>query len=152
METQQPPIDQKIEAPNKDDMEYIARKMIAAEALAKEITGKELDWSMSDIVIIQEILDSNKIKANETYELQSLGIAFGKIFVGNNEGYDWWMAEDQYGRDPCVRYKETTMLIFPQTMISKRIEDGEHVNVQELYDDLLETLDSVKKEYYPNTD
>jgi hypothetical protein len=36
-------------------------------------------------------------------KLQALGIAFGKVFVENNEFYDWWMVEDEFGRDPAIR-------------------------------------------------
>ena len=48
------------------------------------------------------------------------------------------MVEDEFGRDPAIRYKETTLLLFPLTMISKRIEDGELVNVMAIYEGLEE--------------
>lgn len=46
------------------------------------------------------------------------------------------MVEDEYGRDPAIRYKRSSLLAFPRTMLSKRVEDGESVNVVELYDGL----------------
>jgi hypothetical protein len=50
------------------------------------------------------------------------------------------MVEDEYGRDPAIRYKETSLLVFPMTMISKRVEDGEELNVLELFDGLAKQL------------
>jgi hypothetical protein len=50
------------------------------------------------------------------------------------------MVEDEYGRDPAIRYKETSLLVFPMTMISKRVEDGEELNVIELFDGLAKQL------------
>jgi hypothetical protein len=50
------------------------------------------------------------------------------------------MVEDEYGRDPAIRYKESTLLVFPMTMISKRVEDGEHVDVNELFNGLAKQL------------
>lgn len=50
------------------------------------------------------------------------------------------MVEDEYGRDPAIRYKRSSLLAFPRTMLSKRVEDGESVNVVELYDGLTRRL------------
>ena len=50
------------------------------------------------------------------------------------------MVEDEYGRDPAIRYKESSLLVFPMTMISKRVEDGEELNVLELFDGLAKQL------------
>jgi hypothetical protein len=50
------------------------------------------------------------------------------------------MVEDQYGRDPAIRYKESSLLVFPMTMISKRVEDGEAFDVSELFDGLAKQL------------
>ena len=35
------------------------------------------------------------------------------------------MVEDEKGRDPAIRIPGTTVILFPLTMISKRIERGE---------------------------
>ncbi len=43
------------------------------------------------------------------------------------------MAEDEHGRDPCLRYLETSLRVNPLTMISKRIERGEEVDVAWLF-------------------
>jgi hypothetical protein len=63
-------------------------------------------------------------------------MAFGKVFVNDNDGYDWWMVQDEYGRDPAIRFRRTTLLAFPRTMLSKRVEDGESIDVSGLYDQL----------------
>jgi hypothetical protein len=60
------------------------------------------------------------------------------------------MVEDEYGRDPALRYKQTSLLLFPKTMISKRIEDGKAVNVTEMFEGLQETVREVLAEHYPD--
>ena len=45
------------------------------------------------------------------------------------------MVEDQYGRDPALKYKDSSIIIFPLTMISKRVEKGEQVDVFALFND-----------------
>jgi hypothetical protein len=42
------------------------------------------------------------------------------------------MVTDEYGTDPTLRFKNTTVQINALTMISKRIERGEEVNLTEL--------------------
>lgn len=78
-----------------------------------------------------------------TYTLQALGLAFGKVFIEENAGYDWCMVQDEFGRDPAMRYKQSSLLAYPRTMISKRIEDGESVDVTELFDGLRRRMDEL---------
>ena len=124
---------QRIEAPTSSDVDAIARQLTHAQDIVFSATGRKLSGRKSDLSAIQAALDSRTIEAEATYSLQALGIAFGKVFIEDHEDYDWWMVEDEYGRDPAVRYKLTTLLLFPQTMISKRVEDGKEVNVQAIY-------------------
>lgn len=143
-------MEQRIEAPIESDMVGIARQIIHAQELVLQATGKKLSGSESDLDAIQSAIDAKFIEPEATYSLQALGIVFGKVFIENHEHYDWWMVEDEYGRDPAVRYKETTLLIFPQTMISKRVEDGEPVNVRDLYEGLEFHVEDLLAEHYPD--
>jgi hypothetical protein len=141
---------QSIEAPTESDIDRIAHQLIHANGVVEQATGMALTGGLDDLVLIQSVLDAKLIETEATYSLQALGIAFGKVFIENNVFYDWWMVEDEYGRDPAIRYKETTLLVFPQTMISKRVEDGEVVVVQEMYDGLCERLEEIRLENYPD--
>jgi len=42
------------------------------------------------------------------------------------------MVEDEFGRDPALLITDDPVLVFPVTMISKRIEDDETVDVAAL--------------------
>ena len=140
-----------ITAPNEEWITYLAKMWLLGNQISQEIIDEEMDGSLIDLERIQRILDSNQIPGTDTQELQSLGIVFGKVFVNETPGYDWWVVEDEYGKDACVRYKETTLLVFPQTMISKRVEDSEEVDVKELYAGLVERLEAIRQENYADT-
>jgi hypothetical protein len=43
------------------------------------------------------------------------------------------MVEDEFGRDPAIRFENTWLLAFPETMILKRVEDGEAIDVRDLF-------------------
>jgi hypothetical protein len=143
-------MNQCIEPPTESDIDKIARQLVHAQELVLQAAGKKLSGNESDLDAIQSVLDSRIIEPEATYSLQALGIAFGKVFVENHDHYDWWMVEDEYGRDPAVRYKETTLLIFPQTMISKRVEDGKLVNVHEIYEGVARHAEDLLSEHYPD--
>ena len=122
-------VDQKIEAPTEAEIDAIARALIHAEHVVNEALGAKLDGSRSDLSLLQRLLDSGTLEREATYTLQALGLAFGRVFLTENPDYDWWMVEDEYGRDPAIRYQRSSLLAYPRTMLSKRIEDGESVDV-----------------------
>lgn len=95
------------------------------------------------ISLIQKIIDENVFQVDSTYELQSLGIALGDYIQYKNNDFHWAVIRDEYGRDICLQYKTLALTIFPMTMISKRIEDGENVNVSELFSDLLDKINEL---------
>lgn len=140
---------QKIEAPNESDVDDIARALIHADRVISESLGSKLNGSRADLSLIQRLLNSGTVEREAIYTLQALGLAFGKVFIQENPGYDWWMVQDEYGRDPAVRYKQSSLLAYPRTMISKRIEDGEPVNVMELFDGLCRRMEEpVEKSWF----
>ena len=83
--------------------------------------------------LLQGIIENKYYGKNDTMELQSLGITFGDT-LSQQLSLDWIEVEDEYGIDPALRYKNTSILIFPLTMISKRIENDEQVIIKELFD------------------
>ncbi len=141
-------MEQRIEAPNDDDVDYIARMIIYAGNIAEEVTNRNLTGDFGDLAILQQIIDENVIEKEAAQALQALGLAFGKVFVNENAGYDFWMVEDEYGRDPALRYRDTTLLVFPQTMISKRIEDGKSVDIEDMFHGLRDRLEQIREEVY----
>ena len=143
-------MEQVLLAPDDEWVTYIAKMWLLGSQISEGITGQKMDGSMQDIYRLQAIIDSRLIPVEKTQELQSLGIVFGKVFVNETPDYDWWVVEDEYGKDACVRYKETTLLIFPQTMLSKRIEDGVKVDVAELFFGLRQDLERIYNENYSN--
>jgi hypothetical protein len=138
--------DQVISAPGDADIKQIAEQAVRVGQLAIEHLGADMSGDQSDLDILQRLLDSGKIAADATFDLQCMGIVFGMRVCEASEGIDWAIVEDEYGRDPALRYLDTSLLVFPLTMISKRVEDGEKVDVRELFDGLLEQLEHLKGE------
>lgn len=137
-------MEQRIEPLNPEDVARVeslrswARGHFAPEAahLYEELDGK--------LRLLDTVLRSKWIEPTETWKLQSLGIAFGDALV-QQLGLEWVAVEDEYGRDPALRLPGTTDIVFPLTMISKRVERGEDVDVRELFDVAVENLSRRQK-------
>jgi len=95
--------------------------------------------------LIQTILDAGWIEPTETWKLQSLGITFGDALAQKLE-LTWVAVEDDTGRDPALILEGTTIVLFPLTMISKRIERGETVSVLELFEGVCKMVKQKKDE------
>lgn len=95
---------------------------------------------------LRALLKAKVFSAEQIYELQSMGAVLGDVFV-QDIGFHWVMVEDEHGRDPAIRFEDTSIIAFPLTMISKRIERGEEVDVFDLYNGIAEMLlDLIKNE------
>jgi hypothetical protein len=107
------------------------RKFIAT-LVEKKLPGKKLTKSASDFSIFQEIIDKKLLRPQQTWELQALGICFGDALTSYIPGLKWVLVTDEYGTDPILRYRNSSMQVSALTIISKRVEDGEDVNIVSL--------------------
>lgn len=83
--------------------------------------------------VIKAVLDNGWVSADETWKLQALGIAFGDA-MAQKLLLDWVTVDDEYGCDPALHWPGTSLYSYPMTTISKRVEQGEAVDVSELFD------------------
>ena len=94
-----------------------------------------------DMVALQRLIDAGAVPPDDTWRLQSLGVCFGDLLkVGTP--LHWVIIGDDWGRDPTLRWGASTATLNALTMISKRIEDGEHPDLQPI---AVEVLDMVRE-------
>ena len=84
------------------------------------------------LALLDAILATGWVTSSDTLKLQRLGITFGDA-LAQHMGLHWVSVEDEYGRDPALRLEGTSVLVFPMTSISKRVERGESVDVHALF-------------------
>jgi hypothetical protein len=80
--------------------------------------------------VIHALLDDG-IRPDETGKLQALGVVFGDVLSSQLQ-VPWVVVDDVDGRDPALHLGGSD-LAFPLTMISKRVEAGELVDVEKLF-------------------
>ena len=114
------------------DRVRLDRQRAIVAATAKQKYGTEgLTKTVADLPVLQRLIDDNAFNKTQTYELQSLGVAFGDV-LASELPLSWAMVTDEYGTDPTLRYKDRPVNINALTMISKRVERGEVVNLVQL--------------------
>ena len=119
------------------------RALVAAAAKQRYGTAA-LSRTKRDLPVIQRLLDDKAFKKAQTYELQCLGVAFGDV-LASELSLRWVMITDEYGTDPTLRFKNTSININALTMISKREERDEPVDVFRLLQQNREALARAEK-------
>lgn len=129
------------------DSERLDQQRALVAAAAKQRYGTAaLTKSKRDLPILQRLIDDNVFKKSQTYELQSLGVAFGDV-LASELSLRWVMITDEYGTDPTLRFKNTSININALTMISKRIEKDQRVDVVSLLQRNREALADAEKKF-----
>ena len=121
-----------VEALNASDTADLVAKRDWVRGHYEPHAQHQYDAVEGKLALVQAILANQWVTAADTLKLQCLGIAFGDA-LAQHIGLTWVAVEDQYGRDPALQLANTSVLIFPMTMISKRVERGETVDVLELF-------------------
>lgn len=111
------------------------RQLIRSEVRARY--GEALRDDMHGLEQLQRLLDDKAFALTQRYELQCMGVCWGDVLCALAP-FRWMMITDEYGHDPTLQWKETSINIHALTMISKRVEDGEGVDLRWLADKAIE--------------
>lgn len=115
------------------------RKTEAQRAQVQTLAQRHLGVTLgartdTDLDAIQRLLDRELVARDDEYGQQALGVALGDSLARDHRTLAWAVVDDQYGHSRALRYRDTANLFFPVTMISKRVQAGERVDVRALYD------------------
>jgi hypothetical protein len=135
--------EQKVDLPSPKDILLLAKhRTVVERLLAPADLNTKYKTGVGKLGALRAIIAAGVYKANQTYELQSMGVVLGDAFV-LDMGFHWVIVEDTYGRDFALKYKDTAVIIFPLTMISKRVERGEEVDVFDLYNGVADSVQGI---------
>jgi hypothetical protein len=124
---------QAVLVPTPDDLQRLStQRAVIEKFISTDDTRTKYMTAPGKLGLLRAIIEHKPYRADQTYELQCMGIVLGDAFV-EDMGMEWVIIEDEYGRDPALRMPNTSVIIYPLTMISKRVERGETVDVFEIY-------------------
>jgi len=110
------------------DSSRLEQQRAVVGAAVKRYGATSLTRTKADLPVLQKVINDRVFKKSQTYELQCLGVAFGDV-LASELPLRWVMVTDEYGTDPTLRFKQTTVQVNALTMISKRIERDEPVDL-----------------------
>lgn len=102
-----------------DQQRHFIQRTIAQDGYKLALNGSD-----EDLTVLQKLIDDNYFTKENTLQLQAMGIVLGDV-MQTKTGLKWAIIEDEFGRDVCLRFKDSEIVAYPRTMISKRIERGE---------------------------
>ena len=141
-------MNQKIEQPNRDELEWIADNLaIGKKIVAVYADGSQLDLDSLDRAVVEwaSRKESDRIAANDL--VNALGIAFGHI-LGEAIGLKWAVVSDQNGVDIALHGNPGNILVFPTASVAKRIARAEVPLFRHLYERLSEDIQILRKDVH----
>jgi hypothetical protein len=140
------PATQKFTELSPDDITRLEQQRGVVAGAAKQRYGTvSLTKTKADLAVLQRLIDDQAFSKTQAHELQCLGIVFGDVLAAELP-LRWMIVTDEYGTDPTLRYKDTTVQINALTMLSKRVERGENINVHVMLQSTKEQIAKIEKE------
>ncbi len=125
------PVDRLVLEPQELEWLNLAREWIKGHfARNAEDSYASLDGKLA---VVRANLVQGWVGPEDTWKLQSLGIAMGDA-LAQDLLLDWVTIDDEYGRQPALHWPGTSIVCFPLTMIAQRVEDGEPVDIDLIYE------------------
>lgn len=122
------------------DRQYMQQQRTELDDLVGRYFGRQFNGSRdSDLALLQRLLDDGVVRADQTQQLQGMGIILGDL-LAKDLGLHWVVYEDRAGRSRALRYRETDNFLFPATMISRRREVGDTTTVVDIYNKAEQTM------------
>jgi len=115
------------------DLEQSEAQRERVRELARRHVGPPPNRTLSDLRLLQRLVDLQVVDRDDTFDSQAMGLVLGDVMAAQLP-LRWVVVVDQYGRSRALRYKQTENVFFPVTMISKRLERDAPIDVQQLYD------------------
>lgn len=123
------------------DRNYLAQQVEKIDTLARTRLGTELRSDLSDLTVLQQIVDRELIGSKDTESLQALGAVMANIMLIDVPSLEWKIYKDSVGRSRALCAKNTKECLFPMTMLSRRMEVGLKPDVKKVYEESLSLLD-----------
>ena len=94
-----------------------------------------LKQDKSDLDKIQRVVDRRIIGKSDVGQWQALGVVFGDVLAAELNLH-WVSYEDYRGHSKALQWKKTRNFVFPVTMLSKRIQFKEEIDVFAIFDQI----------------
>ena len=128
------------------DRQYMAQQRELLNDLASANLGRRFSANkQNDLEILQLLLDRGLVRADQTRELQAMGVIMGDLLAAELNMH-WVIYEDAIGRTRALRYRQSQEYLFPITMIARRQEADNQTPVAVIYQKAYDIIDPLRPE------
>jgi len=103
----------------------------------------QLRQTEDDLRLLQRLQDEGMPGAGQEDELACVGIVFGQVLAAQTP-LRWITVEWQGERVLGLQYPNTTVIVFPGSMIAKRVNRGEQVDFISLFRSVVDQVEQMK--------
>ncbi|MFE3971702.1 DUF3806 domain-containing protein [Stenotrophomonas sp. YIM B13575] len=89
---------------------------------------------------LQRVVDAELIDHDDCDGWEALGVAFGDCLAQRVPELAWTQVTDAWGVDAVLRYGEANSIVSAVTMLIKRVEEGETIEINHLLEALEELV------------
>lgn len=108
-------------------------------ALARSKLGLSIHKNWDDIALLQRMIDSKLVAANDSSTQEAMGVILGNIMQADFPSHlQWKIYKDSIGRSKALCIRGTEECLFPVTMLSKRMRLEMTINVSEVYNNAID--------------
>ncbi len=120
------------------DQSKMDQEITMVNELAQTKIGSSIRRDLSDLHMLQRLVDGNWVARDDYKTQQAMGVVLGNVILADFPNtFEWRVYEDSIGRSRALCVKKTRECLFPVTMLSRRMEVGSNPNVRKIYDDAI---------------
>jgi|TARA_B100000315_G_scaffold187081_1_gene176659 hypothetical protein len=102
------------------------------DLISRQLGIVELRGGLDDLKVLQRIVDDQLISQEDSRGWQAVGVVFGDMLADRLDLH-WVQVEDEVGVSKALQWKKTHNFVFPITMLSKRQQWGQPIDLGALY-------------------
>jgi hypothetical protein len=123
------------------DRSFMERQIDSIDQLARTRLGNQLRGNMSDLDLLQTIINQSLIPDTDTEALQALGAVMGRVLEADLPSLQWKIYIDRVGRSRALCITGTQHCLFPMTMLSRRMSTGLKPDVHKVYEGAIDLIE-----------
>lgn len=114
------------------------RAQVAA-LVASALPTVPVQWPLVPSTL-QRVVDAELIDHDDCDGWEALGVAFGDCLAQRVPELAWTQVTDAWGVDAVLRYGEANSIVSAVTLLIKRVEEGEAIEINHLLEALEELI------------
>lgn len=132
-----------------DDESFTASLLEFDKEMIDSSLGEVLGETQIESAI--PILEERFVEAKQSSDLElatKIGIVFGEVIRNQIPSFQWARTIDELGADRSLVLEGTSITLFPESSIIKRVESQDEVTIAELMNGILDAVEDMYRDHH----